>query len=176
MVARAERKAFYGIAEIADALGLNRQLVTAWRRRRSHGIPDPDGELSSGPIWRGTTIEPWIEVVRSQRDSPAQPISPEFALKAGRRMLRVAALLLEEPIRLKLLSQSLAEARELLPIAEDAADDPLGRAVRAVLSPLRAPDPGNLHRFRRKVLAELTQLETVVDLAAESLPEADSAG
>ncbi len=65
MGARAERKAFYGIAEIADALGLNRQLVTAWRRRRSHGIPEPDGELSSGPIWRGTTIEPWIDVVRA---------------------------------------------------------------------------------------------------------------
>ncbi|GAA0588693.1 hypothetical protein HPO96_03225 [Kribbella sandramycini] len=174
----AERKAFYGIAEIADALGLNRQLVTAWRRRRSHGIPEPDGELSSGPIWRGATIEPWIDVVRAQRDAPAQPISPEFALKAGRRMLRVAALLLEEPIRLKLLSQSLAEARELLPIADDAADDHLGRAVRQLLSPLRATgdEPGNLHRFRRKVLAEVAQLAPLVDLAAESLPEADSAG
>jgi len=49
------RKGFYGIAEIAEALGLNRQLVTAWRRRRSHGIPEPDAELSSGPIWRGET-------------------------------------------------------------------------------------------------------------------------
>ncbi|MFF1820321.1 hypothetical protein ACFVWG_23655 [Kribbella sp. NPDC058245] len=178
MGARAERKAFYGIAEIADALGLNRQLVTAWRRRRSHGIPEPDGELSSGPIWRGTTIEPWIDVVRSQRDSPAEPISPELALKAGRRMLRVAALLLEEPIRLKLLSQSLAEARELLPVVEDAADDSLGRAVRQLMSPLRTTgdDPGNLHRFRRKVLAEMAQLEPLVELAAESLPEADSAG
>lgn len=171
----AERKAFYGIAEIADALGLNRQLVTAWRRRRSHGIPEPDGELSAGPIWRGTTIEPWIDAVRAQRDSPAQPISPELALKAGRRMLRVAALLLEEPIRLKLFSQSLAEAQELLPIVDDAADDQLGRAVRQLLSPLRA-EPGNLPRFRRKVLAELAQLEPLVDLAAESLPEADSAG
>ncbi|MFC6156066.1 hypothetical protein [Kribbella jiaozuonensis] len=172
-----ERKEYYGLAEIADALGLNRQLVTAWRRRRSHGIPDPDGELSSGPIWRGTTIEPWIDVVREQRDAPAQPISPELALKAGRRMLRVAALLLEEPIRLKLLSQALAEARELLPVIDDAADDRLGRAVRQLLSPLRATgdDPGNLQRFRRKVVAELAQLETLVELTADSLPEADSA-
>jgi len=171
------RRAFYGIAEIAEALGLNRQLVTAWRRRRSHGIPEPDGELSSGPIWRGTTIEPWIDVVREQRDAPAQPISSEFALKAGRRMLRVAALLLEEPIRLKLLSQALAEARELLPVADDAANDQLGRTVRQLLSPLRATadDPGNLQRFRRKVLAELAQLEPLVELAADSLPEADSA-
>ncbi|MEU4197835.1 hypothetical protein AB0E69_38485 [Kribbella sp. NPDC026611] len=173
----AERRTYYGIAEIAAALGLNRQLVTAWRRRRSHGIPDPDGELSSGPIWRGETIEPWIDAVRSQRDVPAQPIAPEVALRAGRRMLRVAALLLEEPIRLKLLSQALAEARELMPIADDAADDQLGRAVRQLLSPLRTSgdDPGSLVRFRRKVLSELTQLEPLVELAAESLPEADSA-
>ncbi|MFI5693283.1 hypothetical protein ACIA58_15670 [Kribbella sp. NPDC051586] len=172
-----ERKEYYGLAEIADALGLNRQLVTAWRRRRSHGIPEPDGELSSGPIWRGATIEPWIDVVREQRDAPAQPISPELALKAGRRMLRVAALVLEDPIRLKLLSQALAEARELLPVVDDAADDRLGRAVRQLLSPLRAAgdDPGNLQRFRRKVVAELAQLETLVELTADSLPEADSA-
>jgi hypothetical protein len=33
---------FYGIAEIADAMGLSRQLVAVWRKRRSHGIPEPD--------------------------------------------------------------------------------------------------------------------------------------
>jgi hypothetical protein len=174
-----ERKAFYGIAEIAEALGLNRQLVTAWRRRRSHGIPEPDAELSSGPIWRGVSVEPWIDIVRDRRDDAGgQPVSPEVALRAGRRMLRVAALLLDQPIRTRLLTQALAEARELLPVVESAADDPLGRAVEQLLSPVRGTDdqPGDLKVFRQKVLSEVAQLEPLVRLAAESLPDPESGG
>jgi hypothetical protein len=172
------RKAFYGIAEIAEALGLNRQLVTAWRRRRSHGIPEPDAELSSGPIWRGETVEPWIDTVRDSRDNPAGPISGELALKAGRRMLRLSALLLEQPVRHRLLSQALAEARDLLPAVDEAADDPLGRAVGQLLSPLRRVDdqPTDLKAFRQQVLAELAHLESLIRLAAESLPDPESAG
>ncbi|WP_133977193.1 hypothetical protein [Kribbella voronezhensis] len=173
------RKAFYGIAEIAEALGLNRQLVTAWRRRRSHGMPEPDAELSSGPIWRGETVEPWIDLVRDRReDEDGRPLSPEVALRAGRRMLRIAALLLEQPIRMRLLSQALAEARELLPLVESAADDPLSKAVRQLLSPLRGTDdqPGDLKAFRQEVLSEVAQLEPIVRRAAESLPHPESAG
>ncbi|QNE21760.1 hypothetical protein F1D05_32370 [Kribbella qitaiheensis] len=173
------RKAFYGIAEIAETLGLNRQLVTAWRRRRSHGIPEPDAELSSGPIWRGETVEPWIDVVRDRREGVGgQPLSAEVALRAGRRMLRVSALLLDQPIRSRLLSQALAEARELLPVVESASDDPLGRAVEQLLSPVRGTDdqPVDLKVFRQKVLSEVAQLEPLVRLAAESLPDPESAG
>jgi hypothetical protein len=173
------RKAFYGIAEIAEALGLNRQLVTAWRRRRSHGMPEPDAELSSGPIWRGETVEPWIDLVRDRReDEDGRPLSPEVALRAGRRMLRIAALLLEQPIRIRLLSQALAEARELLPLVDSAADDPLGKAVGQLLSPVRGTDdqPGDLKVFRQKVLSEVAQLEPIVRRATESLPDPESAG
>jgi transposase-like protein len=170
------RKSFYGIAEIAEALGLNRQLVTAWRRRRSHGIPEPDAELSSGPIWRGETVEPWIDQLRDRRET--QPVTGEIALKAGRRMLRIAALLLEQPIRLRLLSQALAEARELIPIVDEADDDPLGRAVRQLLTPLRTvgDEPKDLKAFRQLVLAELAQLEPLIGMAAESLPDPESGG
>jgi hypothetical protein len=173
------RKAFYGIAEIAEALGLNRQLVTAWRRRRSHGIPEPDAELSSGPIWRGESVEPWIDLMRDRReDADGRPLDGEVALRAGRRMLRIAALLLDQPIRLRLLTQALAEARELLPVVEAAADDPLGRAVAELLSPVRGTDdqPVNLKVFRQKVLSAVAQLEPLVRLAAESLPDPESAG
>lgn len=172
------RKDFYGIAEIAEALGLNRQLVTAWRRRRSHGIPEPDAELSSGPIWRGETVEPWIDKVRDRRDSTAQPITGETALKASRRMLRIAALLLERPIRLRLLSQALAEARDLIPQVDEADDDKLGRAVKQLLSPLRkvGDEPPDLQAFRQQVLAELALLEPLARMAAESLPDPESAG
>jgi hypothetical protein len=171
------RKAFYGIAEIAEALGLNRQLVTAWRRRRSHNLPEPDAELSSGPIWRGETVEPWIDAFRDRGDNgETQPVSGELAMRAGRRMLRVAALLLEQPIRLRLLSQALTEARDLLPLVDAAADDPLGRAVVQLLSPLRISDSGNLQDFRRQVLVEVAQLAPLVELAAQSLPTSESAG
>ncbi|HEY0694963.1 MAG TPA: hypothetical protein VGD71_38750 [Kribbella sp.] len=172
------RKAFYGIAEIAEALGLNRQLVTAWRRRRSHGIPEPDAELSSGPIWRGETVEPWIDTVRDRRESTSQPVDGEIALKAARRMLRVAALLLEQPIRLRLLSQALGDARELLPVVDAAADDPLSGAVAQLLSPLRkvGDEPANLKAFRQQVLAELAQLGPLIELASDSLPVSESAG
>jgi hypothetical protein len=173
------RKAFYGIAEIAEALGLNRQLVTAWRRRRSHGMPEPDAELSSGPIWLGRSVEPWIDLVRDRREeADNQPLTPEVAFRAARRMLRIAALLLDQPIRSRLLTQALAEARELLPAVEAAADDPLGRAVAQLLSPVRGTDdqPVDLKVFRQKVLSEVAQLELLVRLAAESLPDPESAG
>lgn len=170
------RKAFYGIAEIADALGLNRQLVTAWRRRRSHGMPEPDAELSSGPIWRGETVEPWIDHVRNRRTGDAdQPITAEFAFRAGRRMLRLAAILLEQPVRPRLLSQAMTEARELLPTLDAAADDPLGLAVAQLLAPLRGPvdEAAELDAFRHRVLTEVAQVGPLIRLAAESLPDSE---
>src|SRR6185312_8290976 len=62
------RRRYYGIAEIADALGVDRQLVTVWRRRSSHGMPDPDEELSSGPVWDGVRVEQWIAATRTRLD------------------------------------------------------------------------------------------------------------
>lgn len=168
------RRAFYGIAEIAEALNLSRQLVTVWRRRRSHGIPEPDAELSSGPIWRGETIEPWIEAVRSQRDQSdsAQPLDPELALRACRRLLRLAALLLEQPIRVRLLSQALGEIRELLPVVAASTDDELGRAVRTLVGPLEgvateAEDAKLLDDLRDRVLAELSRIPEVVRVSGK---------
>ncbi|MGH3940894.1 MAG: hypothetical protein ACRDTG_20100 [Pseudonocardiaceae bacterium] len=167
------RRAFYGIAEIADALNLSRQLVTVWRRRRSHGIPEPDAELSSGPIWRGETVEPWIEVVRSRRDqsASAQPLDPELALRACRRMLRLAALLLERPLRVRLLAQALGELRELLPGVTASADDELGRAVRALVQPLDGvTDAGEAELpdgLRDRVLAALPRVSEVVRVSGK---------
>src|SRR5919197_122848 len=81
---------FYGIAEIAEALELNRQLVTAWRRRRSHGMPEPDAELAAGPLWRGESIEPWIGAVRARLTTGhGAPISPALVRRAVRRTLRL---------------------------------------------------------------------------------------
>jgi hypothetical protein len=168
------RRAFYGIAEIADALGLSRQLVTVWRRRRSHGLPEPDAELSSGPIWRGETVEPWIDDVRGQRDRSAPPLDTAVALRACRRMLRLAALLLEQPPRLRLLSQALGELRELLPTVAASSEDELGRAVRALVAPVAGdtlPDSG----LRRGVLAALPMVSEVIRVSGESFSDTGSA-
>jgi hypothetical protein len=167
------RRAYYGIAEIADALGMNRQLITAWRRRGSHGMPKPDAELSAGPVWRGDTIEPWIDSVRSNHgDQTGHPLCPSVALRAGRRMLRLAAVLLEEPIRTRLLNQVLADARELLPIVDAAADDPLSRAVADLVLPVRetANGPTDLTAFRAQVLGGVEHLSALVELVAARAP------
>lgn len=170
------RRAFYGIAEIADALNLGRQLVTVWRRRRSHGIPEPDAELSSGPIWRGETVEPWIDKVRGlrERSALAQPLDSKLALQACRRMLRLAALLLEQPIRIRLLSQALGEIRELLPEVTASAEDELGGAVRALVAPLdcvAAEIAEVADGLRERVLAALPQVHEVVRVSGESFSD-----
>src|SRR5436190_16698212 len=85
------RRRHYGIAEIAEALGLNRQLVTVWRKRRSWGMPEPDDELASGPLWLGTTVEPWIDAVRTrlagEQHQTAEQFGPTLARRVGRRLL-----------------------------------------------------------------------------------------
>lgn len=162
------RRAFYGITEIADALGLNRQLVTVWRKRRSHGLPEPDAELSSGPIWRGETIEPWIDGLRGRRGAPPGPLEPATALRVCRGILRLAALVLEQPPRARLLSQALGELREVRPLVVASAHDDLGRAVRALLAQVEEHlDPGDpdeaLPRARQAVLAALPLIPEVVE-------------
>lgn len=92
---------FYGIAEIAEALGIDRQLVTVWRRRSSHNMPRPDDELAAGPLWLAETIEPWIRLTRARLASEigGRAVSPDQLKAVTRRTLRLAALLLEEPQR-----------------------------------------------------------------------------
>ncbi|MCP3803408.1 hypothetical protein NLX83_29450 [Allokutzneria sp. A3M-2-11 16] len=109
------RRRHYGIAEIADALGLNRQLVTVWRRRRSWNMPEPDDELASGPLWLGRTIEPWIEEIRARyADETQEPLDAELARRAVRRLLRLAALVLEDRPREQLLARAHAELADVV--------------------------------------------------------------
>lgn len=126
------RRRYYGIAEVADALGQPRQLVTAWRRRRSWGMPLPDDELSSGPVWRGETIEPWIDLTRARLAAgdvaPATP-GPALVRRVGRRVLRLAALVLEEEQRPGLLARARAELVETRTEVEATADSPARAAL-----------------------------------------------
>ncbi len=156
----APRRAYYGLAEIADALGLSRQLVTVWRRRRSHDIPEPTAELSSGPIWEGAAVEPWIDRMRARRgEGEAAPLSPELAARLARRALRLLALLLEEHPRPHLLAQAVAAVRELEPAVEATPADDDGRHARTVLAALAGESAPAAVRARLVgVLPALAQL------------------
>src|SRR3954462_15654168 len=136
------RRELYGIAEIADALGQSRQLVTVWRRRRTRGMPEPDAELASGPVWRGATIEPWIDdqIRLGGRESSAVPLAPATVQKIGRRLLRLVALLLEENRRPRLIQQALREAADLVPEVEAAEQNATAVALLKVMAPLVAEE------------------------------------
>lgn len=134
------RRELYGIAEIADALDQPRQLVTVWRRRRTRGMPEPDAELASGPVWRGPTIEPWIdEQIRlAGRPAGEEALTAAAIQRIGRRILRLVALLLEESPRRRLIQQALRDASELVPDVEAARRDEVTLALLKVTAPLRA--------------------------------------
>lgn len=134
-------RACYGIAEIADSVGVGRQLVAAWRRRRSHGMPEPDAELASGPVWLASTIEPWIERLPARPAVP-DPVRAEEARRVARRVLRLLALLLEDAPRTALVTRAIAEVRELAGLAVGADGDPVRAAMVAVLGPVSDEDPG----------------------------------
>jgi hypothetical protein len=106
---------FYGIAEIAEALGVDRQLATVWRRRSSHGIPRPDDELAAGPLWLAETIEPWIRATRArlQAERGGHTVTLDLLRTATRRMLRLAALLLEEAPRMTEIRTATAAVQKL---------------------------------------------------------------
>jgi hypothetical protein len=95
------RRRFYGIAEIAEALGVDRQLVTVWRRRSSHGLPAPDEELASGPLWAAETVEAWIQVTRARLEADATThgaatLTAALGRQTAQRLFQLTALLLED--------------------------------------------------------------------------------
>lgn len=139
------RRRYYGIAEVADALGLNRQLVTVWRKRRSRGMPEPDDELASGPLWRGETIEPWIAATRARLAAEARgeavPLGPEAARRWARRLLRLSALLLEDDPRPALVARTLRELEQAATALLAAAPSPERDALLATAQALSAPPP-----------------------------------
>jgi hypothetical protein len=140
------RRRHYGIAEIADALGLNRQLVTVWRRRRSWGMPEPDDELASGPLWLGSTVEPWIEAVRARldggADGAAEPLGPDLVRRAGRRLCRLAALTLEDAPRPRLVARAHADLTETADAIRACAPSADRDRLRAALDPVLDLAPG----------------------------------
>lgn len=132
----------YGIAEIADALGLNRQLVTVWRRRRSWDMPEPDDELASGPLWLAATIEPWIERMRARQGTDAaEPLGGTLARRVGRRLCRLTALLLEDSPREQLIARAHAELVSAVDAVRACAPQRDQQRLLDALEPLTTGDP-----------------------------------
>jgi hypothetical protein len=129
---------FYGIAEIAEALGVDRQLATVWRRRSSHGMPRPDDELAAGPLWLAETIEPWIRATRARLETGGgRSVTPDLVRTATRRMLRLAALLLEEPQRtseIRAMLTSVSALSTQLPPAQPQRENADSNPTRRVLT------------------------------------------
>lgn len=48
-----------GITEFAAMAGVGVTTMKTWRRRGV--LPEPDVELSAGPIWRRSTAERWLQ-------------------------------------------------------------------------------------------------------------------
>lgn len=48
----------YGIAELAEALGVARNTVAQWHRRGK--LPEADQVLAMGPIWFAPTVHRWL--------------------------------------------------------------------------------------------------------------------
>ncbi len=49
----------YGIAEIAQALGVRRQTVAQWHKPGQ--LPPTTEDLAMGPVWMGQDIQPWLD-------------------------------------------------------------------------------------------------------------------
>lgn len=125
-------------------------------------MPEPDDELASGPLWTGSTIEPWIDGVRVRLAAgagEAAPVSPALVDRAARRLLRLAALSLEDPVRPGLVQRAGAELADLRePVLASAP----GELRDTLLSVLDAAG-GSRERVLSAVPAVLTALGALAD-------------
>lgn len=56
---------FYGIAELAEAVGASPATVSQWFKRGK--LPKPDAVLKMGPVWTGRTVAVWIKKTKGTR-------------------------------------------------------------------------------------------------------------
>ena len=65
---------FLGLAELAQLLGVSKQVVISWKVKRE-GLPKPAAELKSGPVWRRDDIMGWAQAEGVELDEPPEPDS-----------------------------------------------------------------------------------------------------
>ena len=64
----------YDIARLAERLGVEHATIRVWLSRKVPWLPQPDGRLNGGAVWRATTLE-GIET-RRERGRPGR--KPKF--------------------------------------------------------------------------------------------------
>ncbi len=64
----------YDIARLAQRLGVEHATIRVWLSRKVPWLPQPDGRLNGGAVWRATTLE-GIEM-RRERGRPGR--KPKF--------------------------------------------------------------------------------------------------
>jgi hypothetical protein len=64
----------YDIARLAARLGVEHATIRVWLSRKVPWLPQPDGRLNGGAVWRATTLE-GIEM-RRERGRPGR--KPKF--------------------------------------------------------------------------------------------------
>lgn len=69
----------YDIARLADRLGVEHATIRVWLSRKVPWLPQPDGRLNGGAVWRATTLE-GIET-RRERGRPGR--KPKFVPAAA---------------------------------------------------------------------------------------------
>ncbi|WP_426594222.1 hypothetical protein ACPPVS_01615 [Cellulomonas sp. McL0617] len=60
----------YDIARLAERLGVEHATIRVWLSRKVPWLPQPDGRLNGGAVWRATTLE-GIET-RRERGRPGR--------------------------------------------------------------------------------------------------------
>jgi hypothetical protein len=69
----------YDIARLADRLGVEHATIRVWLSRKVPWLPQPDGRLNGGAVWRATTLD-GIEM-RRERGRPGR--KPKFVPAAS---------------------------------------------------------------------------------------------
>jgi hypothetical protein len=127
-------------------------------------MPEPDDELASGPLWLGSTIEPWIDATRARLAGGApgaDAISARDLRRAARRLFRLTALLLEEEPRADLVIKAYAGLEQATTGVREADQGELRQRLLEILEPVlgaaRPPWPDRAaHTHRRLLTACLT--------------------
>lgn len=81
-----------GLAELAQLLGVSKQVVISWKVKRE-GFPKPAAELRSGPVWLRDDIVGWAQAEGVELDEPPEPDSSAVSEDDEQRHAIVVAMM-----------------------------------------------------------------------------------
>lgn len=86
-----EQPELVGLSEVAELLGVSRQVVGNWRLRY-HDFPKPIAELKSGPVWKREDVVFWAEENRIPVSQAASGKETDENLEGRTKMAITVAL------------------------------------------------------------------------------------